>query len=201
MDQDNRRIGQMIVGAGLIAVGVLLLVARLLHVDVWAAGWPFLFVLIGAAMFVGMFRSGRQAAGLAIPGALLVILGLLFFAQKVTGQWQSWAYAWTLIWPLGVGIGLLIQGLWGANPQQAEEGRRLIRLGAILFLAGLVFFELLLDIGGWGIARGRLARYVLPILLIAVGIAQLVRGTRPPRERREEQAGSAPEETHTNPSE
>ncbi len=178
MDADNRRLGRLLGGVGLIGIGALILVAQLLRVDVWSASWPFLFVALGLLMFIGMFAGGKQTAGMAIPGSILTVLGIIFFVQNLTGQWQSWAYAWTLLWPTAVGLGLLIQGLWGSQQKHVQEGWKLIRLGLILLLAGIAFFELILGIGGWGIAHGRLATYIAPILLIGFGVVMLFRSAR-----------------------
>ncbi|NLD42351.1 MAG: hypothetical protein GX657_02535 [Chloroflexi bacterium] len=175
MDANTRRLLTTLGGLGLIALGLLTLVFQLLHIDFWSYAWPLFIMVPGLLFFVGMLSRGREAGGLAIPGTILTMLGLLFFYQMVFNQWQSWAYAWALLWPTAVGIGLVIQGLWSERAPLVESGKRLIRLGLWILLGGIVFFEGILGIGGWGLAARGLGAYLLPILLVAVGVGLLVR--------------------------
>ncbi len=180
MSPENRRIVRLVGGLALIALGVFSIVLRALGISVWSFAWPFLFVVIGLLFFVGMIAGGKNSGGLAIPGSIITMLGILFFLQNAFNQWQSWAYAWTLIWPIGVGLGLVIQGVWSDRPGNVAAGKNLIRIGAIILAVGIVFFELIIGIGGWGIFGTALGRYALPIIVIAVGVYLIARaGLRP----------------------
>jgi len=175
MANGNRNVVSLVAGIGLVLLGLLFLVFQILQVDFWSYAWPLFIMVPGLLFFVGMFGGGKGAAGLAIPGAILTMLGALFFYQSALDQWQSWAYAWALIWPTAVGIGMLIQGIWSDNTRLAQSGKQLIRVGLLIFLGGLVFFELIIGIGGWGVFSSGTRAYALPILLIAVGLYVLVR--------------------------
>jgi membrane-bound ClpP family serine protease len=72
--------------------------------DLWGTFWPFLIIGCGALFFVAMFLSGKSAAWLAIPGSIIIVTGLILLAQNLTGYWESWSYAWTLI-VIAVGLG------------------------------------------------------------------------------------------------
>lgn len=91
-------------------------------------------------------------------GCLITMTGLLLFYQNLTGHWASWAYAWMLIAPTAVGLGQWLYGTVSALPGTVKAGKNLVTIGLIMFGAGFVFFELLLNISGftlgfagWGI--------------------------------------------------
>lgn len=181
MDQDNRNVLRVVGGVALVVLGALFLLFQALSVNIWGIAWPLFIIVPGLLFFVGMVAGGRGAGGLAIPGSIVTVTGLLLFYQNALNQWQSWAYAWALIWPTAVGIGLLIQGVWSDRPTSIRSGRNLIRLGLIIFAVGLVFFELVIGIGGWDIFGLRRAGYIWPLLLIGAGLYLLLRYGRPRR--------------------
>ena len=194
MDASARRLLSVLGGLSLIAFGLLTLVFQLLQIDFWSFAWPLFPMVPGLLFFGAMVGGGRDAAGLAIPGSILVALGLIFFYQNALNQWQSWAYAWALLWPTAVGIGLLLQGRWAAKQHLVQAGKRLIRTGLLIFLAGVVFFELILGIGGWGLGAWGLSAYILPTLLLATGAVLLVRSLSPARKGASEVPSQASEE-------
>lgn len=146
-------------GVVLISLGLLFLFAQIFSINIDDL-WPLILVVGGGAFLVGAF-SGQP--GLAVPGAVLTGLGLLLYFQSVTGRWESWAYAWTLI-PGFVGAGLWLNGRLAATPALAAQGRRLISISILLLL---VFGTLL---GGW-FSLGQW----WPLLLIAAGAWLLIR--------------------------
>ena len=63
-------------------------------------------------MVVGSFAiPPRGGLGLAIPGAILAMIGFVLWYQASTGLYATWAYAWALVVPTGVGLGMLLYGL------------------------------------------------------------------------------------------
>jgi len=175
MSNENRRVLRLVGGLGLIALGLIALVLMALQVNIWSLGWPFIFIIPGLLFFAGMVAGGRNSGGLAIPGSIITMLGITFFLQNTLNQWQSWAYAWTLIWPIAIGLGLVIQGAWSRLPGKVSAGKGLVRLGMIMLAIGIVFFELIIGIGGRGIFGSALSRYALPVLVIAGGVYLIVR--------------------------
>lgn len=119
-------------GVLLIGLGIVFLLSQFLRIDIWRYVWPFFILASGAAFFVGMIRGGREAGGLAVPGSIFTMLGLVLLAQSVFGIWGAWAYAWGLI-IAATGVGLFIFGSWSGLPD-------LRRVGWVLFAVGLVLF-------------------------------------------------------------
>ena len=111
-------------GAILVALGVLLLVARLVPGFWGDLTWPFIVIGVGVLLLVLAVATGN--AGLAVPGCIVGGIGLILWWQNTNNQWETWAYAWTLI-PGFVGVGALVQGLLEAKPLKALPGRALAR--------------------------------------------------------------------------
>jgi hypothetical protein len=170
-DSGNRNVS-LIVGAVLIALGVLFLVVQIPGVRIGVYMWPFFVIVPGLAFFVGMVLGGRGAGGLAVPGSIVTTVGLILLYQNTTNHWESWAYAWGLI-PMAVGVGLMINGSWSFRPALVTQGRRLAIIGLALFLAFGAFFEVLIFGGFIGYAQ-----WIWPVLLIALGLFLLLRRGR-----------------------
>jgi hypothetical protein len=121
-------------------------------------------------LIVGFVSLGT---GAAIPGGILTMVGLVLAYQNSTQNWSSWAYAWALVAPGGVGVGLFLQGLRERSSGMIRQGRSLMFIAALIFMVGFVFFESILNISGMNdqpVVRG-----ALPALLIVIGILLLAR--------------------------
>ena len=123
--------------------------------------WPLILVGIGACLLIFGVLVG--ASGMAVPAAIVGGLGLLFYYQDVTGDWESWAYAWALI-PGFVGVGVLLEGLLSGNLRQAWGG------GMTLIVISTVLFLIFSSIFGGPITLGD----YWPVLLILLGFWILV---------------------------
>jgi hypothetical protein len=167
------RRGNLVLGVVLVVLGALFLVAALLGASVWRVAWPFLIIVPGALFFLLMVVAGRQAGALAIPGSIIAITGLVLLYQSLSHRWESWAYLWALVSPTGVGLGLLVWGLWGARDNLVRAGWIVIKVGLALFVVFGLFFELILNIGGGGIER-----ILWPILVILFGVYLLIQPER-----------------------
>ena len=155
--------GSLIVGAALIAFGLLALAGQVFRgFDFWGVIWPFLIVGVGALFFVGMFSGGQSAAGLAIPGSIFIAVGLMLFLQNLFDHWESWAYGWTVIL-MAVGVGIYIMGRYTENPGQRASGLSLLKIGAILFVIFAGFFEMIFNSFAF-------SRFLFPAALILFGI-------------------------------
>ena len=163
MNTKRTNTGAMIGGAILIGVGLLALIAQFFPGG-WGNLWPFFIIGPGLLFFVGMFLGGKSAGPMAIPGSIITMIGLVLFYQNLTGHWESWAYAWTLIL-VAIGAGIYISGSWSANAAQRRSGWDLTKAGLILFVIFGSFFELVFS----GFRRDFL-QVVFPGLLILVGI-------------------------------
>jgi hypothetical protein len=121
-------------------------------------------------LIVGFISLGTGAAS---PGGILTMVGLVLAYQNSTGYWTSWAYAWALVAPGGVGLGLFLQGLRERNSGLIRQGRSLMLIAAMIFLVGFVFFESILNISG--INDQPVVKAALPALFIVIGILLLAR--------------------------
>jgi hypothetical protein len=153
----------------LIGLGVLFLAFNLIPGLSFGMAWPVIFFLLSAGFYLPpiLWPASRQGlAALFIPGSVMVALGLIFFYNTLTGDWASWAYAWTLI-PGGVGLGLVLAS------QMGQWGRGTLQVGVWMMVGSLVVF------GFFGMLfGGALLRTVGPILLIAGGVLYLLRSLR-----------------------
>ncbi len=166
--------GAVILGGGLLLMGIILLLGRVLSIPLGDFIWPFFFIIPGMLVFFSAVSSDSASGeGLAILGAILTALGLIFLVQQVTGLWASWAYAWALVAPTSIGVAQMIYGKRKDRDLIVQSGRRLINLGLAMFAIGFVFFELIIGINGFGINNFGLP--VFPILLIFAGIIILIR--------------------------
>jgi hypothetical protein len=157
-------------GASFILFGLLLLVGQLLHIDFLSLLWPFFIIVPGVALFLAaLLASGKSGEPLAISGSIITMVGCILLFQNVTGLWSTWAYAWALIAPTSIGLGLLLWGAIKGHPDKVKEGLNLAGIGLVIFLVAGAFFELVLGVSGFGL--GPLA---LPFLLIGLGIVLIL---------------------------
>ncbi len=162
--------GRLIGGTILIGIGVLALLGNMFQFDVWHYLWPFFIIGFGLAFFAGMWAGGKATGGLAIPGTIFTLTGLLLLFQNTFNHFDSWAYAWALVAPTGVGIGLLIFSWWSDKAELVRPGRILIMIGLILFLIGGFFYEFSVGIFAFTHAGNVLG----PLLLILIGVVLLL---------------------------
>src|SRR2546421_1524409 len=95
------------VGLLLVLAGAILLLAEFVHIDLGHYGWPLFVIVPGIALLVVSVTSrGFVGEGLAIFGSILTITGLILLYQNSTDHFNSWAYAWALVFPGAVGIGM-----------------------------------------------------------------------------------------------
>ncbi len=160
-------------GLILIALGVLFLLGRFIE---GAFAWPLFVLLPGLALLVWAFVGRKEAAGLAVPGAIVTTVGLILFVQSLTNTFETWSYAWGLVLA-SVGVGTWLYGVLSEHPGRQRDGIRTATLGLVLFAAFGVFFQFFIfgDLAGTWVWQ-----WLLPILLIGGG-AYLLSRERPDR--------------------
>ena len=90
------------IGLILVVAGAIILVGRLTDLTLGASAWPLWLIVPGVAMVIGSFAiPPRGGLGLAIPGAILTMVGVVLWFQAATGLYATWAYAWALVAPTG----------------------------------------------------------------------------------------------------
>ena len=159
-------LGVVLVVVGLFALGVVVF-----GIDLTQYGWPLFVIIPGLTLLVVGFVGG--GVGASVPGGIITMLGLVLAYQSSTGDWPSWAFAWALVAPGGVGLGLYLQALRDRDPAMLRRGRTLIFIAAMIFMIGFVLFESILGISNTD--YGIFGKAALPGLLIVIGIILLVR--------------------------
>lgn len=166
----NRNITGAIIGIVLVLIGIFSLFGRyfvFLNMDYL---WPLIVVVVGAVFFVVMLLGDKSRGGLAVPGSILVTIGLILFVMNLTNTWEAWSYCWALI-VCASGIGVWINGQWSDRPELKKRGFATLRTGLILFIIFGVIMEFIFSISGeahWG------SLLLWSILLTLVGVYLLV---------------------------
>ena len=144
---------QLYLGLMLVLTGGLFLADQILGTGLMVDFWPLLILVFGFTFFVGMLVAGKRGAGLAIPGALLVTLGILLFIQNWFYLWITWAYAWALLIS-ATGVGMLIMNCYFKGEGLQRAAGLIIGIGLALFVFFGVLFEIILDIAGAEVQSG-----------------------------------------------
>ncbi|HKW08697.1 MAG TPA: hypothetical protein VJS19_14130 [Candidatus Dormibacteraeota bacterium] len=165
-------------GIVLVVVGLFALLIVLTGVDLTQNGWPLFIIIPGLTLLVVGFISLGGVA--TVPGGIVTALGLVLAYANSTGDWPVWAYAWALVIPGGIGLGVYLQALRDRDQAALRNGRNLLAVAVMIFLIGFVVFESILGISGRDYF-GNLGKAALPALLIIVGVILLVRSIQASR--------------------
>lgn len=174
--------GQAVVlGVVLILTGVGYLVFEIIprwffEIDIAHYGWP-VFVIVPGLVLIGVGGTTREVSGLCLPGAVVTVAGFVLMVQNIFDLFATWSYAWALVVPGGVGLGMWLQGLVIDSPVMRAEGARTLGSGFILFLLMAVFFEGIVHVSGRDF--GFFGRVLFPLLIIVVGVVVMVRRSLP----------------------
>jgi hypothetical protein len=162
--------GPLLIGSVLVAVGLILLVGQQLALRVDWLTWPIIggLVLFVVAVAVG----GDTGSGFAALAGIITSAGLVMAVQRETGAYASWTYAWALVAPGGVGLGLMAYGLLTRRWDLAQGGLSALIAGVVLFLLGLLFFEGVVGLSGS--PDPDVVGILAPALIIAIGVVLLV---------------------------
>lgn len=150
------------ISVGLVGIGLLSLILTLVYQINLGISWPLVMILLGVVIF--LFRASLKENApwtdlLSIPGAVVMVLGFIFLLNVLTGDWQSWAYAWLLILS-GMGYGMILSNRQRRWPEVVTQ------IAAGLVLAGVLFFVVFGAISG-----GLFFQVSVPLLLICAGLA------------------------------
>ncbi|HKZ28150.1 MAG TPA: hypothetical protein VJ482_00750 [Acidimicrobiia bacterium] len=165
---------RFVVGSAIILVGLLLMLGRLIDLDLGTL-WPLFVIVPGVVVLVSGLAAAPGGAGTAatVTGSQLTGVGLLLLFQNLTGLWQTWAYAWALVWPTSIGLGLAARGSLSGDDSTARSGVKAALVGVFVFMVGFAFFEGILNISGSSL--GLFGDFALPAVLIVTGLAVLFR--------------------------
>lgn len=164
------RRGALAIGIALVALGGLALLGQAggLTLD-----WPASIVVAGVGLIIASVVVGGSAgSGIAAVGGIVTMTGIVLWVQEAYDLYQTWAYAWALVAPGGVGLGLTIYGLATGRRDDLRGGLGALGVGIVLFLLGFLFFE-----GVINLSDGRfdqLTDVAIPVLLVAIGVTVIV---------------------------
>ena len=100
--------------------------------------------------------------------------------QAATGLYATWAYAWALVAPGGVGVALVLYGLLTGQGDLVRNGVPVLLTGLGLFVAFGLFFEAVLHLSGDALPLGE---EILAGGLVILGAAILLMGVLGRRDR------------------
>jgi hypothetical protein len=175
-DDARRRLlgGETVLGGLLLLLGILVLLGQALQLELGRVGWPFFVIVPGLGLLgLGLAAAGRLGEVLAMVGGVVTVAGLVLLVQNATDRFETWAYAWTLVFLVGAGFGRWLVGVVRGRGELAASGAWLIAAGLVGFLVLAVFFEVVVGIGGH--RSGTASRYALAALLILAGLVLLGR--------------------------
>jgi hypothetical protein len=169
-----RRDGLLIVAGLLIGAGILGLIAEWAELDLggWlnGSGWTLFIIVPGVILLAAGLLLRRPVAGLTIAGTIVTAVGALLLYQDRTGHYESWSYAWALIAPGAVGLGLVLHGLRANDHAQLTVGARMLAIAAAIFVVGAWYFETVFRTGRVPFDLGD----SWPIVLVILGAIVLV---------------------------
>lgn len=165
-----------VLGALLIFLGLAFLGIRYLGLFEQADVWPLFVAVPGLALLVlGLVLPN---SGMIIGGSVVTTIGLILAWQSVTDRWETWAYAWTLI-PIASGIGSFIGGLRVGSRSMRDAGLWQVVIGLAMFAGFYLFFEQVIGLSG---EPTPLPEWVMPAILVILGLLVLLRAFFGPRE-------------------
>jgi hypothetical protein len=171
---NNQGLSGVFIGLGvlLIVLGALFFVGQALGFNLGRFGWPFFVIIPGLAVTgAGLAAGGPTGERITPLGAAVTMTGVILLYQNTADHFESWAYAWALVFPTSTGLGQMAYGSLKERKEMVATGGRSALIGVVLFLVGAFFFELAVGISGFG-----LDRLGWPLGLVIVGIVLLVGG-------------------------
>ena len=160
----------LVLGIALVALGGLALLGQAggLTLD-----WPAWILVPGIGLIIAsIVVGGPGGSGIAAVGGIVTMVGIVLWVQEAYDLYQTWAYAWALVAPGGVGLGLAIFGLATGRRDDLRGGLGALGVGIVLFLVGFLFFE-----GVLNLSDGRfdeLTDVAVPVLLVAIGVVVVI---------------------------
>jgi DNA-binding CsgD family transcriptional regulator len=160
MEKSNRLVtaaSLVLIGLGVLSFALNFVFGLAMNISL-----PLVTLMLGGAFFFlasALAQEWAWADLLYIPASLLTALGLIFLLDVITGDWNSWAYAWLLA-VAGLGLGVLLANRSRGWPPPVNQ-----------ISTGVVTGALALFILFGAIAGGRFVLVMAPILLVLGGLA------------------------------
>ncbi|HEX7974101.1 MAG TPA: hypothetical protein VF498_06815 [Anaerolineales bacterium] len=166
---DTKSRSNLAVSIALIAAGVWILaietVPAVKAIALGSGTWP--FNILGMGALLALLALITWVPDLLLPACIVLGVGGMLYWQNTTGDWGSWAYAWTLI-PGFVGFGMVLSGLLGRKRDALVGGGWAIFTSLVMF----AIFAAFLAGKGWTLQYWPLAVIVLGVLILVQGLFQ-----------------------------
>jgi hypothetical protein len=162
--------GGLVIGLGLVLLGG---GALLVQASGIAIGWPIWVIVPGLLLLLGSFVvGGSGGSGMAAVGGIVMMTGVVLAIQEEYDLYQTWAYAWALVAPGGVGLGLAVYGLFTGRADDLRGGLGALLAGIVIFLVGFLFFEGVIGLSGDRFSG--LTEVAVPLLLVGIGLVVMI---------------------------
>jgi hypothetical protein len=164
-NQNNTQTGKLGWGVILVGIGALLILGNLGIVPSFGRligiFWP-MIIIFGALMFHVGYYSNKKNVGLLVPGGILLTVGIVCQSAML---WNIWGFMWPGF-VLAPAVGLFELYIFGNRPKGL-----LIPVGILTGLS-LIFFSMSFN------TLGTMARYIIPGVLIFIGLVVLTKDKR-----------------------
>lgn len=164
------RRGALVAGLALIVLGGAALAIQLTDIRL---DWPVTIIVPGVVLIlVAIAVGGSSGSGIAAVGGIVTMVGVVLAVQEAYDLYETWAYAWALVAPGGVGLGLAIYGLATRRADDLRGGLAALGAGIVIFLVGFLFFEGVVDLSDGRFDQ--LTEVAVPLLLVVIGATVIV---------------------------
>jgi hypothetical protein len=168
--QTSPQRGGLIVGLVLILLGGAALLGQVGGLTI---GWPVWIILPGVVLILGAVAvGGTGGAGMASVGGIVTMTGVVLAVQEAADLYQTWAYAWALVAPGGVGVGLTVYGLLARRADDLRAGLTTLFVSIVIFLVGFLFFEGVVGLSGDRFDQA--TEVAVPLLLVGLGVLVII---------------------------
>ena len=176
------RLALFIAFAAFAAFGVTKLLFRL-PIPVSGVQIPDYGIAIGAVILViGLFGSDIRGLAIAAGGATLAAISAIALLAATTHRWDAMLYGLPLALPGATGLAIFSHSILHARPSPARTGMLMVVWGFGLALAAFAYVlaGLLLRINVHGTQLGTISMAILTVAAVALAIASVVVGRKPP---------------------
>ena len=172
----HNKMDDSIVAMALITIGAFFVFGQVFNFSIIGLLWPLFVIVPGVFMIMtaknaNLTRKKDQMCRtwLFIPGMITAGTGAILLYQNLTGQWISWAYAWTLYGAfIGIAFLQISEQLFDERHTLHEVGKHMTRWSLISFVALGSFVELINR-------DGSERQLLMALVLIGVGVYFLTR--------------------------
>lgn len=171
LKNSNFRSGNVWLGGLLVLLGIAFLLGEMFDIHIGHFIWPFFVIVPGILLFlVALTLAGDNGQAAASVSGIVTMVGLILLYQNISGHYTSWSYAWALVAPTSIGLGLLSYGWLKNEPELRQRGWDVAKVGLGIFVVAAIFFEFIMGVSGFG-----LGHFSWPLLLIGLGLLLLIR--------------------------